>query len=178
MAVDEIDPCGVYFGATGWQVYASANSGDSWMTIVRDLPPSAVCRGASTTMIRVVLPLQLCGLANVSREIELEVEDTASISTGLDGLEIRHPMLRGTIRDQLPLQRRPFIWFFAYGEDFIVTSTNQLVTRECGNRQTAAQDCRFYGWRLRFANASSNFWISSTVPQIAGTAHPKPGAWL
>ena len=117
MAVDEIDPCGVYFGATGWQVYASANSGDSWMTIVRDLPPSAVCRGASTTMIRVALPLQLCGLANVSREIELEVEDTASISTGLDGLEIRHPRLSGTIRDQLPLQRRPFIWFFAYGED-------------------------------------------------------------
>lgn len=38
MAVDEIDPCGVYFGTTGEQVYASANSGDSWMTIVHDLP--------------------------------------------------------------------------------------------------------------------------------------------
>ena len=39
MAVDQIDPCGIYFGTTGGQVYASANSGDSWMTIVHDLPP-------------------------------------------------------------------------------------------------------------------------------------------
>jgi hypothetical protein len=38
MAVDSLDPCGVYFGTTGGQVYASANSGDSWNTIVRDLP--------------------------------------------------------------------------------------------------------------------------------------------
>ena len=39
MAVDTIDPCGIYFGTTGGQVYASADSGDSWMTIVHDLPP-------------------------------------------------------------------------------------------------------------------------------------------
>jgi hypothetical protein len=39
MAVDTMDPCGVYFGTTGGQVYASANSGDSWQPIVRDLPP-------------------------------------------------------------------------------------------------------------------------------------------
>jgi hypothetical protein len=38
MAVDQMDPCGIYFGTTGGQVYASANSGDSWMPIVRDLP--------------------------------------------------------------------------------------------------------------------------------------------
>ncbi len=38
MAVDSLDPCGVYFGATGGQVYASANGGDSWSPIVRDLP--------------------------------------------------------------------------------------------------------------------------------------------
>jgi photosystem II stability/assembly factor-like uncharacterized protein len=38
MAVDSLDPCGVYFGTTGGQVYASANSGDSWAPIVRDLP--------------------------------------------------------------------------------------------------------------------------------------------
>ncbi len=38
MAVDTLDPCGVYFGTTGGQVYASANSGDSWEPIVRDLP--------------------------------------------------------------------------------------------------------------------------------------------
>jgi hypothetical protein len=38
MAVDALDPCGVYFGTTGGQVYASANAGDSWVPIVRDLP--------------------------------------------------------------------------------------------------------------------------------------------
>jgi hypothetical protein len=39
MAVDTLDPCGVYFGTTGGQVYASADAGDSWTPIVRDLPP-------------------------------------------------------------------------------------------------------------------------------------------
>jgi photosystem II stability/assembly factor-like uncharacterized protein len=38
MAVDALDPCGVYFGTTGGQVYASADAGDNWMPIVRDLP--------------------------------------------------------------------------------------------------------------------------------------------
>jgi len=39
MAVDSLDECGVYFGTTGGQVYASADAGDSWAPIVRDLPP-------------------------------------------------------------------------------------------------------------------------------------------
>jgi hypothetical protein len=38
MSVDSLEPCGIYFGTTGGQVYASANSGDSWKPIVRDLP--------------------------------------------------------------------------------------------------------------------------------------------
>jgi photosystem II stability/assembly factor-like uncharacterized protein len=38
MTVDSLDPCGLYFGTTGGQVYASADSGDSWAPIVRDLP--------------------------------------------------------------------------------------------------------------------------------------------
>jgi photosystem II stability/assembly factor-like uncharacterized protein len=38
MAIDALDPCGVYFGTTGGQVYVSADSGDSWAPIVRDLP--------------------------------------------------------------------------------------------------------------------------------------------
>jgi len=68
-------------------------------------------------MIRVVLPMQLCTLANVGREVELQVEEPASIASVLDALEAQHPMLRGTIRDQVTLQRRPFIRFFASGED-------------------------------------------------------------
>jgi len=39
MSVDTLDPCGVYFGTTGGQVYASADAGDTWTPIVRDLPP-------------------------------------------------------------------------------------------------------------------------------------------
>jgi photosystem II stability/assembly factor-like uncharacterized protein len=39
MAVDSLDSCGVYFGTTGGQVYVSADAGDSWAAIVRDLPP-------------------------------------------------------------------------------------------------------------------------------------------
>jgi hypothetical protein len=39
MAVDSLQPCGVYFGTTGGQVYGSADGGDSWNPIVRDLPP-------------------------------------------------------------------------------------------------------------------------------------------
>jgi photosystem II stability/assembly factor-like uncharacterized protein len=38
MAVDSLDPCGIYFGTTGGQVYASADGGDRWTAIVRDLP--------------------------------------------------------------------------------------------------------------------------------------------
>jgi len=38
MSIDQMDPCGVYFGTTGGQVYASADSGDSWEAIVHDLP--------------------------------------------------------------------------------------------------------------------------------------------
>jgi hypothetical protein len=38
MAVDSLEPCGIYFGTTGGQVYGSADSGNSWSPIVRDLP--------------------------------------------------------------------------------------------------------------------------------------------
>ena len=41
MAVDRLDPCGIYFGTTGGQVYASSDAGDSWKPIVHDLP--SVC---------------------------------------------------------------------------------------------------------------------------------------
>ena len=39
MSVDSLDPCGIYFGTSGGQVYATADAGDSWAPIVRDLPP-------------------------------------------------------------------------------------------------------------------------------------------
>ena len=52
MAVDSLDSCGVYFGTTGGQVYASADAGDSWAPIVRDLPAVLSRRGPDAAMIR------------------------------------------------------------------------------------------------------------------------------
>lgn len=68
-------------------------------------------------MIRVVLPYHLRNLARVNQEVELQIEGTQTISSVLDALEARYPMLCGTIIDQVTRQRRPFIRFFACGED-------------------------------------------------------------
>ncbi len=76
-------------------------------------------------MIRVVLPAQLSTLAQVGREIELQVENPLTIGGVLDALEAQHPTLRGTIRDQVTLQRRPFIRYFVGREDL---SQGELMT--------------------------------------------------
>jgi sulfur-carrier protein len=68
-------------------------------------------------MIRVVLPAHLRTLAQVDREVELEVEGQATQRMVLDALEARYPMLRGTVRDHDTQQRRAFLRFFACGED-------------------------------------------------------------
>jgi sulfur-carrier protein len=68
-------------------------------------------------MIRVVLPFHLRTLANVGKEVELSIEAPITIGTVLDAVEDRYPMLRGTIRDHVTHQRRPFIRFFACGQD-------------------------------------------------------------
>jgi len=68
-------------------------------------------------MIRVVLPHHLRTLARVGREIELQVEVPTTLGAVLDALETRYPMLRGTIRDHTTKQRRPFLRFFACGQD-------------------------------------------------------------
>jgi sulfur-carrier protein len=68
-------------------------------------------------MIRVILPHHLRTLAHVGGEVELEVEAPATQRSVLDALEARYPMLRGTIRDQVTQQRRPFLRFFACEQD-------------------------------------------------------------
>jgi hypothetical protein len=68
-------------------------------------------------MIRVVLPHHLRTLASVGREVELQVNGPATLSSVLDALEAQYPMLRGTIRDHGTHQRRPFLRYFACGED-------------------------------------------------------------
>ena len=68
-------------------------------------------------MIRVVLPAHLRTLAHVDGEVKLDVEGQVTQRAVLDALEDRYPMLRGTIRDQVTQQRRPFVRFFACEED-------------------------------------------------------------
>jgi hypothetical protein len=68
-------------------------------------------------VIRVVLPAPLRRVANVSGEVTLDVPAPATTRSVLDALERGYPMLRGTIRDQVTQQRRPFIRFFACQQD-------------------------------------------------------------
>jgi|SRR5580704_13510715 molybdopterin synthase sulfur carrier subunit len=69
-------------------------------------------------MIRVVLPAHLRTLARVGSEVQLHVEGQVTLLSVLAALEAQYPMLRGTIRDQVTHQRRPFVRFFACEEDF------------------------------------------------------------
>ncbi len=68
-------------------------------------------------MIRVLLPGHLRTLAQVEGEVHLNVEGPVTQRSVLDALEACYPMLRGTIRDHVTHQRRPFLRFFACAED-------------------------------------------------------------
>ena len=78
-------------------------------------------------MIRVVLPAHLRTLARVDGEVTLEVHGQVTQRSVLDALEARYPMLRGTIRDQVTLKRRPFVRFFACEEDLSHESPNHSL---------------------------------------------------
>jgi molybdopterin synthase sulfur carrier subunit len=64
-------------------------------------------------MIRVVLPPHLRTLAHVGGEVKIDVAGPATQRAVLDALETTYPMLRGTIRDHVTQQRRPFLRLFA-----------------------------------------------------------------
>jgi hypothetical protein len=68
-------------------------------------------------MIRVVLPPPLRTLARFEGEVRLDLQGPVTQRSVLDALEVRFPMLRGTIRDQVTQQRRPFMRFFACEQD-------------------------------------------------------------
>jgi len=68
-------------------------------------------------MIRVVLPAHLKALAKVNGEVELDVAEPVTHRSVLNALEAGFPMLRGTIRDHVTLERRPFVRYFACMED-------------------------------------------------------------
>ncbi len=73
-------------------------------------------------MIRVMLPYHLRTLAQVDAEISLEIDGPVTQRSVLNALESRFPMLAGTIRDHSTQQRRPFLRFFACGEDLSLES--------------------------------------------------------
>jgi hypothetical protein len=68
-------------------------------------------------MVRVILPQHLRTLANVDREVQVDVAAPVTPNSILDAIEARYPMLRGTIRDHVTKQRRPMLRFFACEED-------------------------------------------------------------
>lgn len=68
-------------------------------------------------MIRVRLPHHLQVLAGCDREVQLELEGAVTQRAILQALETRYPMLRGTVRDHVTMQRRPLVRFFADGID-------------------------------------------------------------
>ncbi len=68
-------------------------------------------------MIRVVLPYHLRTLASVDGEVTVTVEGDPTLRAVLDAVEAAYPMLSGTIRDHVTKERRPFLRFFACGQD-------------------------------------------------------------
>lgn len=68
-------------------------------------------------MIRVVLPAHLRTLAKVDGEVKLEIEGPVTVRSVLDDLERKYPTLRGTIRDHVTYERRPYVRFFACEQD-------------------------------------------------------------
>jgi len=84
-------------------------------------------------MVRVVLPAHLRNLAGVTDEVPLEVGGVVTQRAVLDALERQFPVLRGTIRDHVSLQRRPFIRFFACEEDLSHESMDAPLPERVAN---------------------------------------------
>lgn len=78
-------------------------------------------------MIRVILPPHLRNLAKVPGEVELDVPAPVTLRATLNALEACYPMLRGTIRDHVTQERRPFLRFFACQEDLSLDPMENLL---------------------------------------------------
>ncbi len=81
-------------------------------------------------MIRVVLPHHLRNLAGTGAEVALEVDGPVTQRTVLDALEKKYPVLKGTIRDHMTQERRPFLRFFALKEDLSHESPDDALPDE------------------------------------------------
>jgi len=116
MAVDSLDSCGVYFGTTGGQVYASADAGDSWAPIVPRSSGRGVRRSPDAAVIRVVLR-RICGRWRSRRRGEARRRGSGQPNA-------RSSSARGLLsdaawddRDHVTQQRRAFVRFFACEQD-------------------------------------------------------------
>jgi len=78
-------------------------------------------------VIRVELPPHLQTLARVGREVEVSVEGPVTVGAVLDAVEVRYPVLQGTIRDHVSKKRRPFLRFFACQDDLSLEGLDVLL---------------------------------------------------
>ena len=81
-------------------------------------------------MIRVAMPAHLRTLAGVTGDVTLEIDGEVTRRSILDALETQYPMLRGTIREHVSGERRPFLRFFAGGEDITHNSPDSPLPQE------------------------------------------------
>ena len=86
-----------------------------------------------TTEIHVDLPQHLCLLAGIRHKILLQVNTPVTQRSVLDALEACYPALQGTIRDHTSRRRRPFLRFFACGEDLSHTSPDEPLPGPVAN---------------------------------------------
>ncbi len=79
-------------------------------------------------MIRIVLPYHLRNLAGIEgSEVQLNLEGPITLESALAALEATYPVLRGTIRDEVTLERRPLVRYFVGGKDWSIEETHQLL---------------------------------------------------
>jgi hypothetical protein len=86
-------------------------------------------------MIRVVLPHHLRNLAQVGKEVEIQVDGPITQASVLDALEAKYPVLAGTIRDHTTHKRRDFIRFFGCGQDLSHESPDAPLPEAIANGQ-------------------------------------------
>ena len=119
-------------------------------------------------MIRVVLPAHLRKLARVDREVTLEVEGPATQRAVLDALEARYPVLRGTIRDHVTQQRRPFVRFFACEEDLSHEPPDALLPEAVA---TGAEPFLVVGAMAVDSLDPGGLYFGTTGGQVYGSAN-------
>lgn len=91
------------------------------------------------TTVRVRLPAHLRTLAEVDAEVRLEVVDPPTIGGVMDALEVRFPVLRGTIRDRATGERRGLMRFYASGSDLSFEPTDAPLPPDVATGKDAFQ---------------------------------------